>query len=221
MPDFRPIQKYIPDRTVVSAKDINDIVRRLERLETFKVSPPLQLIDSNHGKYLSIQHNKIIRFKLIENQIPGQNATAVEVFYNKTTSLWNSFGTHEFEVYDPFIRYRGFTDYQGRAILYDTPAGFEIFEMEQKAKLVLFQLADPLSHSNQSQENCHVLRYMDGKDPGTKITVWNPEANNVGPFGFATTNQYVGASSASNAGDIGWAYYDYLENKYWIIDLEC
>jgi hypothetical protein len=56
MPGYNPreIPEYIPRRDAVRAKDLNDIVRRLKRLEKLGVQWPLQLTNHANNPILSI-----------------------------------------------------------------------------------------------------------------------------------------------------------------------
>ena len=52
----RPIKNYIANKSFVEAIDINDIVARLQRLESLTVSPPLSKVDSIQGSSISLLH---------------------------------------------------------------------------------------------------------------------------------------------------------------------
>lgn len=229
---MKKIKKYRAGQRL-SAKDFNDVVERLEQVEKLDAAYPLKL-DKSFGQFKLefFEYTECIPFILAEDLIPGGSARAYFLNYNIYDGTYisqagsQSSNVPSFKVYDLYTQFRGKEGYKGICLSLSGAGDAKshlIISMEQKAEIILFQLADSLSHSDAYQDDCVVLKYFRGKDPSIeddRITIWNPPAIHNGPYGFAA-NETASSSSSSSFGWIGWATYDPIEDKYWIIDLEC
>lgn len=77
-----------------------------------------------------------------------------------------------------------------------------------KAKWIYFTLPSALAVTDASKASCTVTLFCQGSDPGATVTVWNMPAS--------TNYIFSGAS-----GNKGAAFYDDINDKYRIIQLEC
>ena len=211
----------------LSAKDFNTLVRRLEKLENLTTVYPFKLTETTNAFVLShTNYTECIIFVLKDDLTPGGSAEAYFLNYDRNDDFFTQQTGTTFKVHDLYTRFRGKAGYKGicLSLLGGSPEKSHIIiDIEQKAEVILFQLADTLLHTDESQENCHVLKYFRGKDPSSKtdkITIWNPPAIQSGPYGYSTATSFV-SSSTSAFGWVGLATYDPIEDKYWIIDLEC
>ena len=78
-----------------------------------------------------------------------------------------------------------------------------------QAKWIRFTLKTAIDDGTELVANCEVEHYWQGSSPGTAVTVYNIP---VSPSGYMFT-----AAKAN----VGLASYDYANNKYWIVQLEC
>lgn len=85
--------------------------------------------------------------------------------------------------------------------------GWEIINPQMKAMLIEFALGGALTTSTASVASCTVDNYMQGRSPGSTVTVYNKSAS--------TGYIFEGAS-----GNKGWAAYDDRADKYRITQME-
>jgi hypothetical protein len=78
-----------------------------------------------------------------------------------------------------------------------------------QARWVEFELDAALAITDESQEDCNVNNFWGGTNPGATVTVFNLNKSG-GDFTFF-----------GDAGDIGLAVYDEIDNVYRIVQLEC
>lgn len=91
---------------------------------------------------------------------------------------------------------------QLRAALSALESGLRLF--------VRFELSASLAKTDASKSATIVGQYGRGGKHKTSITVYNPaDATN-------SNYTYSGANGAS-----GWAFYDPIEQKFWIFDMDC
>lgn len=83
------------------------------------------------------------------------------------------------------------------------------FVDDHPAEVILFQLAEELTVSDE-HVSATVIKYFNGKDPGSTVDVYNTETATTSVYGMATAS-----------GKFGYAYLDTKENKYYIIHLLC
>lgn len=81
-------------------------------------------------------------------------------------------------------------------------------QVASQAKEVRFSLAGPLALIDPEQEDCTVLDFWQGTDPGTTITVQNNP--------ISVNFQFEG-----DTGGVGLASYDEIDDKYRMHQLEC
>ena len=73
-----------------------------------------------------------------------------------------------------------------------------------------FELSAALAKTDASKGATIVGQYCRGAQHATPTTVYNPADATNGNY------TYSGASGAS-----GWAFYDPIEKKFWIFDMDC
>lgn len=76
--------------------------------------------------------------------------------------------------------------------------------------MVRFELSSALANTEASKAATLVGQYCRGGQHKTSVTVYNPADATNGNY------TYYGASGAS-----GWAFYDAVEKKFWIFDMDC
>ena len=80
---------------------------------------------------------------------------------------------------------------------------------EGQARWITFSLNAALTKTTASVASCTVNSYHNCGDPGSTVTIWNPEGN-------VTTYIFEGDQN-----DEGIALYSVNDDKYWCVQLEC
>lgn len=78
----------------------------------------------------------------------------------------------------------------------------------KKAAWVRFRLVNTLTVTDVSQSVCVVDDFWGGRNPGTTVTVYNLPAS--------VNHVFSGATGAK-----GLATYDDIDDKYWIVQMQC
>lgn len=82
------------------------------------------------------------------------------------------------------------------------------FDPQLKARWIHFTLPSALLNTQSSKASCTVNDHWGGVSPGATVTVFNPAAS--------SNNIFSGASGAK-----GLAVYDDIDDKYWLVQLQC
>jgi hypothetical protein len=227
------IKTYQANRTRVSAKDVNDIVKRLEYLERMQAISPLKINHLNEIPIISLNYTPavIFRFQLLNDlQIyPAVNATyktaqaRYVVYKSDTDEFIRDDNDKIIEVWDALNIHSGLENENGYCIHTPEVNRFEILKIQNIARWVRFKLNEDLTTS-MSKAQAIIMDYWQGYSPeerfGNDFEVWNIPATNS-PYIFFGESAGQGGGTSGSSGDIGLAVWDDIEKVYKIVNIEC
>jgi len=184
----------------------------------------------DNGKWWCLRCGALRRFTLytalVPNKVgapavtynPGSTATAYLVYYNPDTSKLAVNTSFDFTVRDQQNRFRGpaydatYWDYIiGYAKQMPDSEEWEIVTMTHKAERIKFKASAAFTTASASVAGT-VEDFFNGYNPdpgGSGLTIYNWQTSD-------SSYQYEGDQY-----DLGWAWYDWTNDKYWIYDFEC
>ena len=248
MTQYRDIQRYIPNETQVSARDLNDIVRRIERLEKLNADLPLEIIES-YGHQTITLHNltpTFVRFQLVDNldyyktaranrltYIPSSDPTNYEVAAGDDDfiTVWDALGIWSGE---------GNTTHREGDKGYASPVSnkkgvYEVIALQTRARVIYFELVAALSATHPlalvkvsyQPPVGERAGYLLGRDEVYENLLSSSSSSSSSSGErqeFFVHNPKTFAVSYMFNGDIGhrgWAVWSEYYRRYWIIQMEC
>lgn len=226
MKNVRDIQTYRPYRTRLSAKDVNDVVTRLEYLERMIGVHPIKIDHINDSPAISLAYTppSIVIFQLGADLAYHNKAAAKFVEWDVRTSSYKVDDNQKpIEVYDNLGTTCGLESANGWGILRDVNGLIEAIRIAQIARWVRFKLNEDLD-TDMSKAQAILLDYWQGYSPeerfGNDFEVHNIPATNT-PFIFFGASAGLGGGTSGSSGDVGLACWDEVEKLYKIVQMEC
>lgn len=222
----REIQTYRANRTRVSARDINNIVDRLEFLERMVAVSPLTIDHVNNTPVISLSYTPavIYRLKLAQDLPRGGSALAKRVVWGvREEKLIVDENDKLVTAFDLLSIHPGLEEDNCYALASPGSNKYEVISIQHIAHWIRFKLNEDLTTS-MDKAQAIVMDYWQGYSPEQRFAgdfeVWNIPATNT-PYIFFGESAGQGGGTSGSSGDIGLACWDEVEKLYKIVNIEC